>query len=64
MNHGTSRFDPRQLRRTVLQMAFSGGTVHIGCAFSLIEIMAVLYRGHLLAIRATIRMLRAEIISC
>ncbi len=47
MNSGTSRFDPRQLRRTVLQMAFAGATVHIGCAFSIIEIMAVLYRGHL-----------------
>ncbi len=47
MNSGTSRFDPRQLRRTVLQMAFAGSTVHIGCAFSIIEIMAVLYRGHL-----------------
>jgi transketolase len=47
VNSGTSRFDPRQLRRTVLQMAFAGSTVHIGCAFSIIEIMAVLYRGHL-----------------
>lgn len=28
-------------------MAFAGATVHIGCAFSIIEIMAVLYRGHL-----------------
>ena len=28
-------------------MAFAGATVHIGCALSIIEIMAVLYRNHL-----------------
>jgi len=28
-------------------MAYSGSTVHIACAFSLVEIMAVLYRQHL-----------------
>lgn len=43
----TSCFDTNQLRRTVLQMAYAGSSVHIGCAFSIIEIMAVLYRGHL-----------------
>lgn len=42
-----SEFNPRQLRRTVLEMAYAGSTVHIGCAFSLIEILAVLYRNHL-----------------
>jgi len=42
-----SRFDSRRLRRTVLEMAFAGSTVHIGCAFSIIEILAVLYRSHL-----------------
>jgi transketolase len=36
-----------KLRRTVLNMAFAGSTVHIGCAFSIIEILAVLYRSHL-----------------
>jgi transketolase len=41
------RFDARELRRTVLRMAYSGATVHIACAFSLIEILAVLYRAHL-----------------
>jgi transketolase len=41
------RFDPRRLRRTVLRMARAGSTVHIACAFSLIEILAVLYRCHL-----------------
>jgi transketolase len=28
-------------------MAYAGQTVHIGCAFSIIELMAVLYRSHL-----------------
>ncbi|WPB58074.1 transketolase [Xylophilus sp. GOD-11R] len=42
-----ARFDAAQLRKTVLDMAFAGNTVHIGCAFSLIEILAVLYRQHL-----------------
>ncbi len=40
-------FNPHNLRRTVLEMAYAGSTVHIGCAFSLIEILAVLYRNHL-----------------
>jgi transketolase len=40
-------FLPTRLRRTVLDMAYAGSTVHIGCAFSLIEILAVLYRNHL-----------------
>jgi transketolase len=39
------RFDPRSLRRTILRMAHAGSTVHIGCAFSLVEILAVLYRS-------------------
>lgn len=43
----TMRFNPTDLRRTVLDMAFRGSTVHIGCAFSLIEVMAVLYRNWL-----------------
>lgn len=41
------RFHPTDLRRTVLEMAYHGSTVHIACAFSLIEIMAVLYRDWL-----------------
>jgi transketolase len=40
-------FDARKLRRTVLEMAYTGSTVHIGCAFSLIETLAVLYRNWL-----------------
>src|ERR1700730_4845901 len=45
--NGNPEFDPRQLRRTVLDMAYAGSSVHIACAFSLIEILAVLYRAHL-----------------
>jgi transketolase len=41
------RFEPHRLRRTVLEMAYAGSTVHIACAFSLVEILAVLYRSHL-----------------
>lgn len=40
-------FEPARLRRTVLDMAYAGQTVHIGCAFSIIELLAVLYRKHL-----------------
>lgn len=40
-------FHPKRLRKTVLEMAFAGSTVHIGCAFSIIELLAVLYRHHL-----------------
>jgi len=42
-----SDFKPAMLRKTILNMAFAGSTVHIGCAFSIVEIMAVLYRSHL-----------------
>jgi len=47
MNSQALRFDSRQLRKTVLDMAYAGSTVHIGCAFSIIELLAVLYRSHL-----------------
>jgi len=40
-------FDAEVLRKTVLDMAYAGSTVHIGCAFSIIELLAVLYRSHL-----------------
>jgi transketolase len=52
-NHGvfgksTERaFDSRLLRRTILNLAYRGQTAHIGCALSLVEILAVLYREHL-----------------
>jgi transketolase len=41
------RFAPARMRRTVLEMAYAGSTVHIGCAFSIIELLAVLYRSYL-----------------
>lgn len=40
-------FDPARMRRTVLEMAYAGSTVHIACAFSIIELLTVLYRQHL-----------------
>lgn len=43
----TKKFEPRALRKTVLDMAFAGSTVHIGCAFSIIELLAVLYSSFL-----------------
>lgn len=42
-----NEFNARELRRIILKMAFSGQTVHIGCAFSIVEILAVLYARHL-----------------
>lgn len=41
------RFAPARLRKTILDMAYAGSTVHIGCAFSIVELLAVLYRSHL-----------------
>ena len=41
------KFDPNRIRRVILDMAYSGATVHIGCAFSVVELLAVLYRNHL-----------------
>lgn len=43
----TPTFNAQALRKTVLDMAYAGSTVHIGCAFSIIELLAVLYRQHL-----------------
>ncbi len=40
-------FNPRSLRETVLAMARAGNSGHVGCAFSIVEIMAVLYRSFL-----------------
>ena len=40
-------FNPARMRRTVLEMAYAGSTVHIACAFSIIELLTVLYRHHL-----------------
>jgi len=41
------KFEPKRIRRIILDMAYSGATVHIGCAFSIVEVIAVLYRDHL-----------------
>ena len=40
-------FDPARMRRIVLEMAYAGSTVHIACAFSIIELLTVLYRNYL-----------------
>jgi transketolase len=42
-----SSFCTTRLRRTILDLAYSGSTVHIACAFSIVEILAVLYRSFL-----------------
>jgi transketolase len=42
-----TKFDSVAIRKTILDMAFAGSTVHIGCAFSIVELLAVLYRKHL-----------------
>lgn len=47
MTSSTPIIDAKALRKTVLDMAYAGSTVHIGCAFSIIELLAVLYRNHL-----------------
>lgn len=41
------RFNANHIRNIILDMAFAGSTVHIGCAFSIVELLAVLYRNHL-----------------
>jgi transketolase len=40
-------FNATNIRNVILNMAYSGATVHIGCAFSIVELLAVLYRSHL-----------------
>lgn len=42
-----NKFNAPQIRRAILDMAYAGSTVHIGCAFSIVELLAVLYRKHL-----------------
>lgn len=42
-----TKYNPTYIRKTILDMAYAGGTVHIGCAFSIVELLAVLYRNHL-----------------
>jgi len=38
---------PSKIRKNILDMAYNGSTVHIGCALCLVEIFAVIYRSHL-----------------
>lgn len=40
-------FEPRTLRRLILRMAHRGQSVHVACAFSLVEILSVLHRHFL-----------------
>jgi transketolase len=40
-------FSQAALRKTIIDMAYAGNTVHIGCAFSIVELLAVLYRNFL-----------------
>jgi transketolase len=35
--------DPKNLRKNIIEMAYTGSSVHIACAFSLVEICSVLY---------------------
>ena len=42
-----NKFNATHIRKAILDMAYSGATVHIGCAFSIVELLAVLYRKHL-----------------
>ena len=42
-----NKFNAKHIRKVILDMAYSGATVHIGCAFSIVELLAVLYRKHL-----------------
>ena len=42
-----NKFDPKLLRRNIIYMAYRGGSVHIACAFSIVEIVSVLYSSFL-----------------
>ena len=47
MDESSYLFSSKALRKIVLDMAYNGSTVHIGCAFSIIEILSVLYEHYL-----------------
>jgi transketolase len=36
-------FNPKNIRKTILDMAYAGSTVHIPCAFSIVEMCSVIY---------------------
>lgn len=41
------QFQPTALRKTVVEMAYAGNAVHLGCAFSIIELLSCLYGTHM-----------------
>lgn len=43
MNYSNKYLDSNKLRQNVIDMAKNGNSVHIGCAFSMIELFAILY---------------------
>lgn len=47
MDESPCLLNAKALRKIVLDMAYKGSTAHIGCAFSIIEILSVLYKYHL-----------------
>ena len=47
MKSSVKNLDPKKIRKNILDMAFNGSTVHIGCALCLVEIFCVIYRNHL-----------------
>ena len=47
MKSKTKNLIPSKIRKNILDMAYNGSTVHIGCALCLVEIFAVIYRSHL-----------------
>ena len=40
-------FHPRALRRAIVEMAHAGDAYHLGCAFSIVELLACLYGRHM-----------------
>lgn len=51
-NSSTKNFDsiklPSEVRKIILEMAFNGNTVHIGCAFSVADLISVLFLNNYL----------------
>ena len=47
MKSSVKNLVPKKIRKNILDMAFNGSTVHIGCALCLVEIFCVIYRNHL-----------------
>lgn len=41
-----AQFTPSDLRKQILTMAYTGQSVHIGCAFSMVELSTVLYQDY------------------